>query len=180
MLASVWKHACPDTDVEARMNTILDENNAGVKADAILSHPHATMPTLRFVLNWETDANDVDFHIYDSNGGHAFYLQRDGAPPGVLYADLTRGWGPECFTIAERADAFPYRMEAHYYSAGPMGFGMGKLQIVNSKGDGRLFLDERTFVIQSNQAYVRLGSLSQFLDDKPGAAAFNPNEAVCE
>jgi hypothetical protein len=28
--------------------------------------------SLRFVLTWETDANDVDFHIYDATGGHAF------------------------------------------------------------------------------------------------------------
>ena len=30
-------------------------------------------PSLRFVLMWETDANDVDFHIYDTMGNHAFY-----------------------------------------------------------------------------------------------------------
>ena len=67
-------------------------------------------------------------------------------------------------------------------SAGPMGFGMGKLQIVDSKGDGRVFLAERTFVVQRNQAYVRLGSLSSFLDDVPGASAFNPNDndVICE
>ena len=32
-----------------------------------------TEPSLRFVLYWETDANDVDFHIHDAKGGHAFY-----------------------------------------------------------------------------------------------------------
>ena len=26
-------------------------------------------PSIRFVLNWETDANDVDFHIYDARAG---------------------------------------------------------------------------------------------------------------
>ena len=30
-------------------------------------------PSMRFILNWETDANDVDFHIHDARGGHAFY-----------------------------------------------------------------------------------------------------------
>ena len=33
-------------------------------------------PSLRFVLNWETDANDVDLHIYDRQGGHAYYSQK--------------------------------------------------------------------------------------------------------
>jgi len=180
ILASAWKHACPNTDVEARMNAIFTEYKINANADTVLSHPHATTPTLRFVLNWETDANDVDFHIYDSNNGHAYYGQREGAPPGVLYGDLVQGWGPECFTIPQKANAFPYRMEAHYYSAGPMGFGMGKLEIIDSKGDGRVFVSERAFVVQQNQAFVKLGSLSGFLDDVPGASAFNPDEVVCE
>ena len=59
-------------------------------------------PSIRFVLNWETDANDVDFHIFDAEGGHAFYSQTTLASGGELYADVTTGYGPECFTI--RAD----------------------------------------------------------------------------
>src|SRR5262249_30455974 len=56
-------------------------------------------PSIRFVLNWETDANDVDFHIYDADGGHAFYKQMTLPSGGELYADVTTGYGPECFTI---------------------------------------------------------------------------------
>ena len=108
----------PNTDIMAEMNSILDAKHTSL-ADKVLNHPHARTPTLRFVLNWETDANDVDFHMYDSKGGHAYYGARNGAPPGVLYADVTQGWGPECFTIEQTAQNFPYRMEAHYYrSAG--------------------------------------------------------------
>jgi len=33
----------------------------------------ANEPSLRFILTRETDANDVDFHIRDEKGGHAFY-----------------------------------------------------------------------------------------------------------
>ena len=111
ILASVWKRACPNTDVKGLMNSILGAN----KMSAVLNHLHARTPTLRFVLNWETDANDVDFHIYDSKGGHAFYRAKKGAPPGVLYGDVTQGWGPECFAIAQKAGNFPYKMQAHYY-----------------------------------------------------------------
>src|SRR6185295_12711638 len=35
----------------------------------------ATVPSTRFLLYWETDANDVDFHIRDAGGGHAYYSQ---------------------------------------------------------------------------------------------------------
>jgi uncharacterized protein YfaP (DUF2135 family) len=32
------------------------------------------LPSLRFVLDWQTDANDVDFHIHDAKGGHAAFV----------------------------------------------------------------------------------------------------------
>ena len=85
-------------------------------------------PSLRFVLTWETDANDVDFHIHDAIGGHAFYGKPHLPSGGDLYADVTQGYGPECFTIrGDALKAAPYRLEAHYYSRGPMGYGMGKV-----------------------------------------------------
>jgi Vault protein inter-alpha-trypsin domain/von Willebrand factor type A domain len=116
-------------------------------------------PSLRFVLNWETDANDVDFHIHDGEGGHAFY----GAPSlrsgGELYADVTTGYGPECFTIRGKRRATPYVLEAHYYSRGPMGYGMGKLEIVEHDGRGGLRFEERPFVVMVDQAFVDLGTV---------------------
>ena len=114
ILASAWKRACPDMDVKALVNSILDASDTRA-ADEVFNHLHARTPTLRFVLNWETDANDVDFHIYDSKGGHAFFSAPGGAPPGLLYGDVTQGWGPECFAIAQKAKNFPYRVEAHYF-----------------------------------------------------------------
>ncbi|HEU4537982.1 MAG TPA: hypothetical protein VFS00_27870 [Polyangiaceae bacterium] len=122
-----------------------------------------TAPSLRFVLNWETDANDVDFHVYDADGGHAFFQQRtlpDGG--GELYADVTTGYGPECFTVRKpRGARSPwYKLQAHYYSRGPMGYGMGKLEIIDHDGKGGLRFDERPFVIMADDATVELGKVS--------------------
>jgi tetratricopeptide (TPR) repeat protein len=116
-------------------------------------------PTLRFVLNWETDANDVDFHINDGRGGHAYYGQPELPSGGSLYADVTTGYGPECFTIRLPLEqrAYPYRLRAHYYSRGPMGYGMGTLQIIEHDGRGTLRFEERPFVVMVDQAYVDLG-----------------------
>ncbi len=118
-------------------------------------------PSLRFVLNWETDANDVDFHIHDGRGGHAFFSSPRLRSGGELYADVTTGYGPECFTIrgpkAKRAG--PYRLEAHYYSRGPMGYGMGKLEVIDHDGSGNLTFEERPFVVMVDQAFVDLGTV---------------------
>jgi hypothetical protein len=120
-------------------------------------------PSLRFLLSWETDANDVDFHIHDGRGGHAFYSQKDLPSGGSLYADVTTGYGPECFTIDGKATAFPYRLQIHYYSRGPMGFGMGRLQIVQHDGEGGLKLEQRPFVVMNDRAFVDLGTVKDYL-----------------
>ena len=117
----------------------------------------ASEPSMRFVLTWETDANDVDFHIRDGQGGHAYYSNRSLESGGTLYADVTNGYGPECFTINGAARAFPYSLQIHYYSRGPMGYGMGKLQIVRHDGKGGLRLEDRPFVVMNDSAYVDLG-----------------------
>jgi tetratricopeptide (TPR) repeat protein len=114
-------------------------------------------PSLRFVLSWETDANDVDFHIHDGKKGHAYYSRRELRSGGQLYADVTTGYGPECFNIPGKPRAFPYRLQAHYYSRGPMGYGMGKLEIIQHDGKGGLRFEQRPYVVMTDQAYLDLG-----------------------
>ena len=74
---------------------------------------------------------------------------------------MTTGYGPECITIPLGAVArtYPYRLQAHYYRRGPMGYGMGKLQIIDHDGHGNLRFDERPFVIMQDGAFVDLGQV---------------------
>ena len=116
-------------------------------------------PSVRFVLSWETDANDVDFHVLDSRGGHASYRNKTLPSGGSLYADVTNGYGPECFTINGHPEAYPYRLLIHYYSRGPMGYGMGRVQVVQHDGRGGLRFQDRPFVAMNDKAYVYLGEL---------------------
>ncbi|HEY6879215.1 MAG TPA: hypothetical protein VI299_14415, partial [Polyangiales bacterium] len=116
-------------------------------------------PSLRFVLNWETDANDVDFHIIDGYGGHAYYGEPHLRSGGDLYADVTTGYGPECFTIRGAKRAYPYKLQAHYYSRGPMGYGMGKLEVIDHDGKGNFRFEERPFVVMQDGAFVELGTI---------------------
>ncbi len=123
-------------------------------------------PSLRFVLNWETDANDVDFHIFDGQGGHAFYSSPQLPSGGELYADVTTGYGPECFTISG-AKAYPYRLQAHYYRRGPMGYGMGKLEVIQYDGAGHVYFEEHPFVIMKDHAYIDLDTVEGALHNAP-------------
>jgi Vault protein inter-alpha-trypsin domain len=118
-----------------------------------------TGPSIRFVLNWETDANDVDFHIMDAKGGHAYYAHKALPSGGSLYEDVTTGYGPECFTIrkAKGQRSGPYKLQAHYYARGPMGYGMGKLEIIDHDGSGGLTIEERPYVVMVDHAFLDLG-----------------------
>jgi tetratricopeptide (TPR) repeat protein len=101
-----------------------------------------TQPSTRFIMYWETDANDVDFHIRDARGGHAWYSHKQLPSGGELYADITTGYGPECFAIQGPPKAGPYQLSINYYSQGPMGYGMGLLQIQKFDGQGNLSFED--------------------------------------
>jgi tetratricopeptide (TPR) repeat protein len=148
LIAAAWQAAEP-----SKRDTI----GAKARAAGALEEKE---PSLRFVLTWETDSNDVDFHVTDARGNHAFYQQPTLATGGQLYADVTQGYGPECFTIrGPRASRVgPYTMRAHYYSRGPMGYGMGKVEVIDHDGAGHLTFDERPFVVMNDHAYVELGT----------------------
>ena len=151
LIAAAWMKAEPNAAqaIRARLSKL-----GGVTEDK---------PSLRFVLTWETDANDVDFHILDARGGHAWYSSTHLPSGGDLYADVTTGYGPECFTIRlpPGQRAYPYKLLAHYYSRGPMGYGMGKLEIIEHDGSGGLRFQERPYVVMVDGAYVDLGQVAR-------------------
>ncbi len=115
--------------------------------------------SLRFILYWETDANDVDFHIHDARGGHAYYQAKALSSGGELYEDVTTGYGPENFTIPGGGKAGPYQLQIHYYSRGPMGYGMGLLEILRHDGKGGLAFEHRPYIVMVDGAFVDLGSV---------------------
>jgi hypothetical protein len=144
LIAAAWAAAEPPrrADIERRLAPL------GLHIDAT--------PSMRFILTWETDANDVDFHIFDRALHHAYYERKQLASGGELYADITTGYGPECFAV-DQPRAWPYHIKAHYYSRGPMGYGMGQVQIIRHDGKGALGFEDRPFVIMNDQAFVDLG-----------------------
>jgi len=151
LLAAALLHAEP-----ARREDVLERLEAhGARIES--------EPSLRFVLTWETDANDVDLHVHDRKGGHAYYSQKTLPSGGELYADVTTGYGPECFTVNGPGDrgAAPYRLRVHYYSRGPMGYGMGTVQVVRHDGAGGISVEPRPFVVMADGAMVDVGSVKE-------------------
>ena len=121
----------------------------------------ATRPSTRFVLYWETDGNDVDLHVRDARGGHAYFSQPRLASGGELYADVTTGYGPECFAIPGAPAAGPYALSLDYYAQGPMGYGMGLVEIQRFDPARGLAFDDRPYVIMNNHAQLELGTTGE-------------------
>ncbi len=141
--------------------TYLAHGGSQAEIDAALAKRRIALPTgpsTRFIMYWETDANDVDFHIRDAQGGHAWYAQKQLPSGGELYADVTTGYGPECFAIPGTPKAGPYQLSINYFSQGPMGYGMGLLQVERFDGKNLAF-EDRPYVIMADHAFVDLGSV---------------------
>lgn len=120
----------------------------------------ASKPSLRFVLTWETDANDVDLHIRDGRGHEADYSAPTLPSGGDLLADVTNGFGPETFVIQGTPQAYPYDIFVHYYARGPMGYGMGSVQTVFHDGKGKLEIDTLPYVVMEDDAKLGVGSVA--------------------
>ncbi len=119
-----------------------------------------TRPRLRVVLTWETDANDVDLHVFDSGNHHAWFKRRhlkNGR--GDLYKTAFGGFGPEAFVV-NKPKRYPYRLFAYYYRMGPMGWGMGQAQVIRADGKGGLGTEARPYVLQRDKAWVDLGTVT--------------------
>ena len=147
LIAAAWIAASPlnEATIRARL----------VEAGGVWPTGSST----RLVLSWETDANDVDLHVYDAAGNHCYYSSKTLASGGQLYADVTTGYGPECFVIEGEPTAGPYRVQAHYYRRGPMGYGTGTLQIITHDGRGGLKVASRPFVIMIDNGWIDLGTV---------------------
>jgi uncharacterized protein YfaP (DUF2135 family) len=118
----------------------------------------ATQPSTRFVAYWETDANDVDLHVEDARGHHAYYREKKLASGGELYADVTTGYGPEVFAFSSTPSAGPYKIWLDYYAQGPMGYGMGMVQIQRFDPQRGITLDDRPYIIMTPHARADAGT----------------------
>jgi OmpA family/Tetratricopeptide repeat len=163
------------TDRFAGVGPILREDAGIIAAAAIRQNPGtrenimrrlaaagvglATWRSLRFVLSWETDASDVDLHVKDGRGGIAWYSRPNLESGGRLYADVTTGYGPECFAIDGAPTAYPYALSVTYFNRGPTGYGLGQVQVIEHDGSGQLRFDDRPFVLLENRGQQDLGTV---------------------
>ena len=78
----------------------------------------ANLPVQRaisIVLTWEDDSADVDLHVREAGGEEVWYQDRESEQGGLLYYDITDGYGPEIYVLGQ-GEQGPYAIELVYYS----------------------------------------------------------------
>lgn len=65
-------------------------------------------------LTWDTDRTDIDLHVFNPGGEHAWYRSKEGISGGFLDVDDTDGYGPETFTM-ESATPGEWAVKVRYY-----------------------------------------------------------------
>lgn len=70
---------------------------------------------LRVVVDWNTDATDLDLWVDEPHGERAIYSHQRTASGGHLSDDMTNGYGPEEYFLRR---AFPgtYTVQAHVFA----------------------------------------------------------------
>lgn len=71
---------------------------------------------LRISLSWDLDVTDVDLHVFEPNGEHAYYAHNTTSMGGLVSRDFREGYGPEEYVL-RRAVPGPYQIKAHYYGS---------------------------------------------------------------
>jgi len=71
---------------------------------------------IRVIIEWNTDASDMDLWVDEPGGERAIYSHPRTAIGGRLSNDMTRGFGPEEYLL-HRAVPGDYRISANVYAA---------------------------------------------------------------
>ena len=112
----------PEMELIALMevNRILARaDRRGQKLDASRLDPrlHQLLDVdLRVSLAWDADLTDVDLHLFEPSGEHAFYAHNQTAIGGIVSRDMTQGYGPEEYLV-RRAMHGRYGVKVHYYGS---------------------------------------------------------------
>lgn len=143
VIAASWTHADPSRarEIKGKLEEI------GVAAE--------TTPSLRFILLWEGDRTEADLHVFDGRGGHASHARPSLRSGGELHG----GRGAACFLIPREAArrSYPYTLQATLHARGALGYGLGKIVVIDHDGSGNVTFEDRPFLVMTDNAMIDLG-----------------------
>ncbi len=71
---------------------------------------------LRISMSWDADNTDVDLHVFEPDGSHAYYAHKRTDQGGLVSRDFRDGYGPEEYVL-RKAVPGKYTIKAHYFGS---------------------------------------------------------------
>jgi len=71
---------------------------------------------VRISMSWDADLTDIDLHVFEPTGEHAYYGHNRTQIGGLVSYDFRHGYGPEEYVL-HRAYPGAYTVKAHYYGS---------------------------------------------------------------
>ncbi|WP_167496430.1 VIT domain-containing protein [Desulfopila sp. IMCC35006] len=71
---------------------------------------------LRISMSWDADLTDVDLHVFEPTGEHAYYAHNLTDSGGLVSMDFREGYGPEEYVL-RKAVPGSYKIKAHYFGS---------------------------------------------------------------
>ncbi len=144
-----------------------------VTATATLAVASPAQGAERAKLTWDTDKTDVDLHVWDSAGNHAWYSNQSDIPNAELSTDIIYGFGPERFEEFSGSTGRTYTYGVCYYGSntddGTVPETVATVDIVDPNGQTRTL--KRT---------LRATKEAYYLGGSPQGAGFVPRDDWCD
>jgi Ca-activated chloride channel homolog len=71
---------------------------------------------IRISMSWDADLTDVDLHVFEPEGEHAYYGHNLTEIGGLVSRDFRDGYGPEEYVLRKALPGV-YTIKAHYYGS---------------------------------------------------------------
>ena len=106
------------------------------------------------ILTWEDPSVDVDLHIREVGGEHVWYRSRESKHGGLLYYDITDGFGPEIYTLGA-GPAGAYKLSVVYFRGSTKDV-RGTLTVLRNAGSAQETRRDIPFVLAKADRNVEL------------------------
>ena len=153
----------PDMTVFSRTFSIAHADPASPPAGP---QPVPSAGAERARISWDTAATDVDLHVWDAAGHHAWFRDPNGIPGGELSEDDRFGFGPEYFTDYAGGRSLTFGL--CYFD--DTGAGATRVTVRLTDPDGSVHDSTRTLAREGD--HVLLGS-------SPGGGGYTPPDGWC-
>lgn len=121
-----------------RLRTASDSDAAAHTQRALvqLDVPGGHDNDVKIYLSWDTDRTDVDLWVDTPGGERVYYEHKEGAHGERLYHDVTRGYGPESFSV-RTAQPGTYELRVHFYGTQRQAFSEARGEVIVLLNEGR-------------------------------------------